>query len=108
VHNAIVHNLPDRGTVWITSRAHPRSVELTVENTGERLTPQLVTTLAEPFHRGTERIRTDHAGVGLGLAIVKSICQAHDGTLALTPRAAGGLRATVMLPAAPRPALRSA
>jgi two-component system, OmpR family, sensor histidine kinase VanS len=108
VHNAIVHNLPERGTVWITSRAHPTSVELTVENTGDRLTPQLVSTLAEPFHRGTERIRTDHAGVGLGLAIVKSISLAHDGTLTLTPRAAGGLRATVMLPAAPRPKLRSA
>ena len=58
---------------------------LTVENTGEKLTPQLVSTLAEPFQRGTERIRTDHAGVGLGLAIVKSITQAHDGTLTLTP-----------------------
>jgi two-component system sensor histidine kinase VanS len=56
--------------------------------------------LAEPFLRGTERIRTDHAGVGLGLAIVKSITQAHDGTLALAPRAAGGLRVTVQLPAA--------
>jgi two-component system sensor histidine kinase VanS len=107
VHNAIVHNLSERGTVWITSRAHPRSVELTVENTGDRLTPGLVATLAEPFHRGTERIRTDHAGVGLGLAIVKSISQAHDGTLTLTPRAAGGLRVTVMLPAAPHPTLRS-
>ena len=53
------------------------------------------------FVRGTERIRTDHAGVGLGLAIVKSITQAHDGTLTLTPRAAGGLCVTVQLPAAP-------
>jgi two-component system sensor histidine kinase VanS len=75
---------------------------LTVENTGEKLTPQTVATLAEPFHRGTERIRTDHAGVGLGLAIVKSITQAHDGTLTLTPRAAGGLRVTVQLPAGRR------
>jgi two-component system sensor histidine kinase VanS len=101
VHNAIVHNLPQQGTVWVTTRAHPKSVVLTVENTGEKLTPQLVATLAEPFQRGIERIRTDHAGVGLGLAIVKSITQAHDGTLTLTPRAAGGLRATVQLPAAP-------
>jgi signal transduction histidine kinase len=73
---------------------------LTVENTGQKLTPQSVATLAEPFLRGTKRIRTDHAGVGvgLGLAIVKSITQAHDGTLTLTPRAAGGLRVTVQLP----------
>jgi two-component system sensor histidine kinase VanS len=65
-------------------------VVLTVENTGEKLTPQLVATLAEPFQRGTERIRDDHAGVGLGLAIVKRITQAHDGALILTSRPAGG------------------
>jgi two-component system, OmpR family, sensor histidine kinase VanS len=101
VHNAIVHNLPDQGSVWVTTSVHPKRVVLTVENTGEQLTPQLVATLVEPFQRGTERIRTDHAGVGLGLAIVKSITQAHDGTLTLSPRAAGGLRVTVQLPAAP-------
>jgi two-component system sensor histidine kinase VanS len=101
VHNAIVHNLPDQGTVWVTTSIHPKSVVLTVENTGEKLTPLLVSTLAEPFQRGTTRTRTDHAGVGLGLAIVKSITEAHDGTLTLTPRPAGGLRVTVQLPAAP-------
>jgi two-component system, OmpR family, sensor histidine kinase VanS len=101
VQNAIVHNLPEQGTVWVTTSVHPKSAVLTVENTGETLTPQSVATLAEPFLRGTERIRNDHAGVGLGLAIVKSITQAHDGTLTLASRAAGGLRVTVQLPAAP-------
>jgi two-component system sensor histidine kinase VanS len=101
VHNAIVHNLPEQGTVWVTTTAQPKSVVLTVENTGEKLAPQLVATLAEPFQRGTRRIHVDHAGVGLGLAIVKSITQAHDGTVTLTPRDAGGLRVTVRLPAAP-------
>ena len=72
---------------------------LTVENTGEKLSPQLVSTLSEPFQRGTQRIRTEHAGVGLGLAIVKSITQAHDGTLTLAARDAGGLAVTVELPA---------
>src|ERR1700730_7433086 len=85
VHNAIVHNLPEQGIVWITTSVQPNSAVLTVENTGKKLTPQLVSTFAEPFFRGTKRIRTDHAGVGLGLAIVKSITQAHDGTLTLTP-----------------------
>jgi two-component system sensor histidine kinase VanS len=101
LHNAIVHNLPELGTVWVTTRVHPGSVVLTVENTGEKLTPQLASTLVERFRRGTERIRTEHAGVGLGLAIVDSITQAHDGTLTLTPRADGGLCVTVQLPAAP-------
>jgi two-component system sensor histidine kinase VanS len=102
VHNAIVHNLPEQGTVWVTTSAHPGNVVLTVENTGETLTPQLVATIDEPFQRGTRRIRTDHAGVGLGLAIVKSITRAHDGTLTLTPRAAGGLCVKVELPPAPQ------
>jgi two-component system, OmpR family, sensor histidine kinase VanS len=101
VHNAIVHNRPDHGSVWVTTSVHPETAVLTVENTGDALTPQLVSTLAEPFLRGTKRIRTDHAGVGLGLAIAKSITQAHDGTLALTARDEGGLRVTVRLPAAP-------
>jgi two-component system, OmpR family, sensor histidine kinase VanS len=101
VHNAIVHNLPEQGTVWVTTSAHPETVVLTVENTGEKLTPQVVSTFAEPFQRGSRRVRADHAGVGLGLAIVQSIAQAHDGALTLTPRAAGGLCVTVELPAAP-------
>jgi two-component system, OmpR family, sensor histidine kinase VanS len=101
LHNAIVHNLPEHGTVQVNTAIGPEFVMLTVENTGDKLTPQLVSTLTEPFQRGTKRIRSDHAGVGLGLAIVKSITQAHDGTLTLTPRAAGGLCVTVQLPAAP-------
>ncbi|MEU6304328.1 sensor histidine kinase [Streptomyces chartreusis] len=103
LHNAIVHNLPERGTVRVTTGVRPETVVLTVENTGEELTPQLISTLTEPFRRGTERIHTDHAGVGLGLAIVKTITHAHDGTLTLTPRPTGGIRIAVELPAtAPR------
>jgi two-component system sensor histidine kinase VanS len=103
VHNAIVHNLPEHGTVWVTTSGHPKSVALTVENTGETVSPEVVATLVEPFQRGTERIRNDHAGVGLGLAIVRSITEAHDGTLSVAARDTGGLRVTVQLPAVPTP-----
>lgn len=88
LHNGIVHNLPESGTVQVSTAIGPESVMLTVENTGDKLSSQLASTLTEPFQRGTERLRTDHAGVGLGLAIVKSIVQAHDGTLTLSPRVA--------------------
>lgn len=98
VHNGIVHNLPDGGSVEVGTSVQPGTVVLTVENTGSHLRPDLVSTLVEPFQRGSERVRTDHAGVGLGLAIVKSIAQAHDGVLTLTPRPQGGLRVTVELP----------
>jgi len=113
VHNAIVHNLAEGGFVRVEAsvadarEAGSRAAVLVVENSGERLDPRAIATLTEPFQRGAERVRsvTDavedgHAGVGLGLAIVDSIVRAHDGTLVLEPRAAGGLRVTVRLPAA--------
>lgn len=100
VHNAIVHNLPQHGMVWTTTSVHAEAVSITVENTGQPLAPHLVSTLVEPFQRGTERARTGHAGVGLGLAIVNSIVHAHDGILTFTSRAGGGLIVRVQLPAA--------
>ncbi|NOL40367.1 HAMP domain-containing histidine kinase [Kribbella sandramycini] len=100
VHNAIVHNLPTGGSVQLVTAVDPKSVTLTVQNTGEQLAPELVSTLTEPFQRGTRRVRADQAGVGLGLAIVKSITQAHRGTLTITPDFDGGLHVTVRLPRA--------
>ncbi len=100
VHNAVVHNLPENGTVHVTTALDGDSVVLTVENTGELLSPHLVSTLHEPFRRGTARIHSDHGGVGLGLAIVTSILRAHRGTLAIAARTDGGMLVTVRLPAA--------
>ncbi|WP_327437441.1 sensor histidine kinase [Rathayibacter sp. VKM Ac-2754] len=99
LHNAIVHNLADGGTVRISTAVDGSSAVLVVENTGARLDPVSLSTLTEPFQRGTARIRADHSGVGLGLAIAQSIVAAHDGLLTLTPRPAGGLRVSVRLPA---------
>jgi two-component system sensor histidine kinase VanS len=101
IQNAIVHNLPAGGTVTVRTRSQDEASVLRIENTGDPLPPDLLPTLTEPFQRGSERARTDeHAGVGLGLAIVSSIVRAHDGTLDLAPRPAGGLRVTVRLPGA--------
>jgi two-component system, OmpR family, sensor histidine kinase VanS len=52
VHNAIVHNRLNKGTVWVTTGVHPKRVVLTVENAGEKLTPDVVATPVEPFLRG--------------------------------------------------------
>ncbi|MEU4240239.1 HAMP domain-containing sensor histidine kinase [Actinoplanes sp. NPDC026619] len=102
LQNAVVHNLPTGGTVTVHTETHDSTSVLRVENTGRLLPPELVPTLVEPFQRGAERTRTDeHAGAGIGLAIVHSIVRAHDGTLDLTARPAGGLVVTVRLPGTP-------
>lgn len=103
VHNAIVHNLPDAGCVWVRTVAHDGNVSLVVESTGQPITAAFASTLVEPFVRTAELPRRDHAGAGLGLAIADSITRAHDGTLTLTPRSDGGLCVTAQLPAAPPP-----
>jgi two-component system sensor histidine kinase VanS len=100
LQNAIVHNLPGDGRVWVSTDVQSKGVVLTVENEGQTLSGRVVATLDEPFQRGAERLRTDDRGVGLGLAIVKSIAGAHGGTLTLTPRDGGGLCVVVELPAA--------
>jgi two-component system sensor histidine kinase VanS len=109
IHNAIVHNLPRDGWVRIAISDRPETVSLSVENPGDRLTPEMVSTLTEPFRRGTDRVRTDHAGVGLGLAIVKNFAQAHDGALSIIPRPDGGIHVTATFPLASsaEPARRS-
>lgn len=100
VQNAIVHNLPEGGTVTVHTTAHEDGSVIRIENTGPPVPSTLLPTLLEPFQRGTDRVRTEeYAGVGLGLAIVNSIVRAHDGTLDLIARPAGGLIATVRLPA---------
>ena len=102
VQNAVVHNLPAGGTVTVHTEARGEVSVVRVENTGQPLPPELVPTLTEPFRRGAERVRSDeHAGVGLGLAIVRSVVDAHDGTLDLVARPAGGLLVTVRLPGLP-------
>lgn len=99
VHNAIVHNRAEGGTVTVRTHTLPEAVALVVENTGDVLAPDRVATLVEPFQRGAERTRgDDHAGVGLGLAIAQRIAAAHDGSLVLTAREGGGLNVTVWLP----------
>ncbi|UNK72624.1 HAMP domain-containing histidine kinase [Microbacterium sp. H1-D42] len=112
MHNAIVHNVGPGGYVGVRVAAEPDAVVLTVGNTGHPISPELLSTLAEPFQRGAGRTRqtgredadadpsVDHGGLGLGLAIAQSIARAHDAQLRFTARAEGGLMVDVRFPRA--------
>jgi hypothetical protein len=80
-----------------------------VENSGPILDPGRVAELAQPFRRAVpDRTGADDTGIGLGLSIVAAIATTHQGTLDLHARPHGGLRVTVTLPLATRPALTGA
>ena len=101
INNAIVHNLPEHGKIRVVTAVDNGSALLSVENTGEIISPDVLSTLTEPFQRGAARIRTHERGVGLGLAIVKSIVDAHDGELIIVSPPEGGLAVTVRLASEP-------
>nr|WP_091738058.1 HAMP domain-containing sensor histidine kinase [Microbacterium azadirachtae] len=101
VQNALVHNLPSGGSATVRTVSLGGRGALVVENTGERLDPDLVATLVEPFQRGSGRAREGgHGGSGLGLAIAGSIVDVLDGSLVLTARPEGGLRVEASFPLA--------
>lgn len=120
LQNAIVHNLPQHGQVWVTTfRAHLGAeradrdvVVLRVENTGTPVAPEMLPRLIEPFQRGEGRTQRSpdtspdsgqaggHVGAGLGLAIVQRIAETHGGCLHISPRLDGGLRVDAVFPAA--------
>ncbi|MFT4215190.1 MAG: ATP-binding protein [Microbacterium sp.] len=101
IQNAIRHNL-DHGRVVITMARADDIVRLVIENDGRELAQDEVVRLVEPFHRG-DKTRLAGAGTGLGLTLADTIARALGGSLTLTPRTAGGLVATLTLPASRQP-----
>jgi signal transduction histidine kinase len=108
IDNAIRHNQPG-GWIRVATGTGTGTARLVVENSGPVLDPGRVGELAQPFRRAVpDRTGPAHTGVGLGLSIVAAIAAAHHGTLDLHARPDGGLRVTVTLPLAARPALTAA
>jgi len=60
--------------------------------------PDQIEDAFQPFVRLEPSRSTETGGIGLGLAIARSIVKAHGGTLTLSNRLEGGLRAEIHLP----------
>ncbi|WP_327000356.1 HAMP domain-containing histidine kinase [Dactylosporangium sp. NBC_01737] len=93
--NAIHHNVPGGTVEASVLRAFGRVV-LTVANTGERIPPDQVDRLFEPFQRLHRTADDGHHG--LGLSIVRAIAHAHGATLTAHPHPDGGLVVEVAFP----------
>jgi signal transduction histidine kinase len=105
IDNAIRHNQPG-GWIRVATDTDAGTARLVVENSGPIVDPGWVGELAQPFRQAVpDRTSADDTGVGLGLSIVAAIAATHHGVLDLHARPQGGLRVTVTLPLAVRPAL---
>jgi len=99
IDNAIRHN-ELAGEVEVRLESVGPTARLSVENGGPHLPADTVGQLIEPFRRLVADRTGSDDGVGLGLSIVAAIAAAHGGSLALSSRVEGGLRAVVSLPRA--------
>jgi len=99
VENAIRYT-PRGGWVRVEVGTEAGGAILQVANSGPVLTPQVVAELFEPFQRGRGDRPDRPRGFGLGLAIVHSVTTAHDGEVAASSPAQGGLVVTVRFPPA--------
>ncbi|MFC4531912.1 sensor histidine kinase, partial [Sphaerisporangium dianthi] len=99
VENAIKHNVPENGEVWLRTGMVDGTPVVQVANTGPHVPAYEVDDLFEPFRRlHSDRVESAR-GAGLGLSIVRAVVRAHQGTVKAIPREGGGLVMTVRLPA---------
>lgn len=99
----MVGNLLDNACKWAKSAVRlaastesSRQVRIIVEDDGAGLTPEQ----AEQVLRRGVRLDEKTPGSGLGLDIVKELVDVYGGSLTLTRSNMGGLKATLLLPAA--------
>jgi two-component system, OmpR family, sensor kinase len=93
VENALRH-VAFGGTVEVMATAEPRSVSISVTDTGPGFSPQVLEHIFQPFNRGY----AETEGTGLGLAIANAIAEAHEGRAIAENLPEGGARVTLVLP----------
>jgi signal transduction histidine kinase len=81
--NAIKYNCAN-GSVTLALRRLAGEAELTIQNTGPGIPPELLARVFDRFFRGDPSHSHAVEGCGLGLSIARWIVQAHGGSIQLT------------------------
>jgi signal transduction histidine kinase len=100
---------PPGGRIWLTVRAEPSFVVMTVADTGIGITRELLPRIFDVFTQGPRTADRAEGGLGLGLALVKRIVALHGGTVAAHSDGPGqGTEFVVRLPRLPKDATPAA
>jgi PAS domain S-box-containing protein len=87
------------GTVTVRITAAASLLRLTVQDTGEGISPEFLPHVFEPFRQQDSSTTRVHGGIGLGLAIVRYIVELHGGRVTVESTGDGqGSMFTVDLP----------
>ena len=87
-----IQAMQNGGTIYVKINSTGDAVTILVEDEGEGIPDNLAEKIWDPFFTTKEK------GTGLGLVIVKNIIEAHEGSIELENRSAGGVRAKITLP----------
>ncbi len=90
---------PERGAVLVRLARAAEHVQLTVTDTGNGLSPELLPQVFDRFQQADSSSTRRHGGLGLGLALVKQLVELHGGTIAVSSPGEGqGATFTLTLP----------
>ncbi|MFU7527380.1 ATP-binding protein [Qipengyuania sp. ASV99] len=89
-----------KGWVGLRLERDAEGLRIAVEDNGPGIPEAQLDRVFEPFFRGEGSRNRATGGTGLGLGIARAIAHTHGAQIRLSNRAAGGLRAEVVFPAA--------
>jgi CheY-like chemotaxis protein len=90
--------MPDGGTLTLrTAIPRPDWVEVSVEDTGAGMVPEILARVTEPFYT----TKPVGKGTGLGLSVTHGVLKAHGGTMEISSQAGKGTQVRLRLPRLP-------
>ena len=105
-HNLLENALemmPSGGSIVVTSRPSAGNVEVTIEDTGPGISPEIRDQLFQPFVSHGKK-----NGLGLGLALSRQTVLEHGGDMWAAKSATGGACFHIRLPLVPASAMQAA